>query len=133
VQSLRLAAGKLMGLGDVSDASVPKTTLVSAPRDGGTICTRTFVPVRPHTAIGVLGAVSAVTAVLIPGGVGAEYADLPATGHRLNVEHPSGHLLVDVELDTSVRPPLVRGAGVVRTDRKLFDGAAFPPTGLSAA
>jgi len=127
VQSLRLSAGPLMGLGDVSNASVPKTTLVSAPRDGGTICTRTFVPVRPHTAIGVLGAVSAVTALLIPGGVGAEFAELPATGHRLDVEHPSGHLLVDVELDTSVRPPRVRGAGVVRTARKLFDGIAFPP------
>ena len=32
VQSLRLQAGKLMGLGDVSDLSVPKTTLVSIPR-----------------------------------------------------------------------------------------------------
>ena len=75
IQSLRLAAGKLMGLGDVSGLSVPKTTLVSAPRDGGTICTRTFIPVRPHTAIGVLGAVSVATALLLPGGVGAELAE----------------------------------------------------------
>ena len=51
VQELRLAAGKLMGLGDVSGSTVPKTTLISAPRDGGTICTRTFIPVRPHPAI----------------------------------------------------------------------------------
>jgi 4-oxalomesaconate tautomerase len=55
VQSLRLAAGKLMGLGDVSETSVPKTTLVSAPRDGGTICTRTFIPVHPHTAGAMTG------------------------------------------------------------------------------
>ncbi|HKN97051.1 MAG TPA: PrpF domain-containing protein, partial [Pseudonocardiaceae bacterium] len=58
VQSLRLRAGELMGLGDVAGASVPKTTLVAPPVDGGTICTRTFIPLRPHTSIGVLGAVS---------------------------------------------------------------------------
>src|SRR5262249_19808588 len=34
VQALRLAAGKLMGLGDVAATSVPKTTLVSRPADG---------------------------------------------------------------------------------------------------
>ena len=126
VQALRLAAGELMGLGDVSQASVPKTTLVSAPRDGGTICTRTFIPVRPHTAIGVLGAVSAVTALLLPGAAGAELADWPGPGQPLDVEHPTGHLLVEAELDTSRQPPLVRTAGVVRTARKLFDGTVFP-------
>lgn len=126
VQSLRLAAGKRMGLGDVSNTSVPKTTLVSAPRDGGTICTRTFIPVRPHTAIGVLGAVSAATALLMPGGAGAELAAWPGSGHPVDVEHPTGHLLVDVELDTSGQPPRVRSAGVLRTARKLFDGTAFP-------
>ncbi len=125
VQALRLAAGKMMGLGDVSQAPVPKTTLVSAPRDGGTICTRTFIPVRPHTAIGVLGAVSAVTALLLPGAAGAELASWPAAGQPLDVEHPTGHLLVEAELDTSQQPPQVRAAGVVRTARKLFDGTVF--------
>ncbi len=125
VQSLRLAAGLLMGLGDVSQASVPKTTLVSSPRDGGTICTRTFIPVRPHTAIGVLAAVSAATALLLPGAAGAELAALPEPGQPIDVEHPSGHLLVDADVDASCQPPLVRGAGVVRTARKLFDGTVF--------
>ena len=125
VQALRLAAGQLMGLGDVSQASVPKTTLVSAPRDGGTICTRTFIPVRPHTAIGVLGAVSAVTALLLPGAPGAELARWPAPGQPLDIEHPTGHLLVEAELDTTQQPPRVRTAGVVRTARKLFDGIVF--------
>ncbi len=126
VQSLRIAAGKLMGLGDVSGLSVPKTTLVSAPRDGGTIGTRTFIPVRPHTAIGVLGAVSVATALLLPGGVGADLASFGRPGHRIDVEHPTGHLIVDVELDTSAEPPVVLSAGVVRTARRLFDGFAYP-------
>jgi 4-oxalomesaconate tautomerase len=126
VQSLRLAAGKLMRLGDVSGLSVPKTTLVSAPRDGGTICTRTFIPTQPHTAIGVLGAVSVATALLLPGGVGAELAELPGSARLVDVEHPTGHLAVEVELDTSVDPPRVLSAGVIRTARKLFEGSVFP-------
>ena len=78
VQSLRSQAGKLMGLGDVTAASVPKTTLGAARPEGGTICTRTFIPVRPHTSIGVLGAVSVVTALAIPGTTGSELAEQPA-------------------------------------------------------
>jgi 4-oxalomesaconate tautomerase len=126
VQALRLAAGKLMGLGDVSGLPVPKTTLVSAPRDGGTICTRTFIPVRPHPAIGVLGAVTVATALLLPGGVGVELARFPASGRVADIEHPTGHLEVEVELDTSGSPPRVLRAGVVRTARKLFDGTVYP-------
>jgi 4-oxalomesaconate tautomerase len=125
VQSLRVQAGKLMGLGDVTGSSIPKTTLVAAPRDGGTICTRTFIPVQPHTAIGVLGAVSVVTALAIPGAVGAELAPRPAGG-RYDVEHPTGHLEVEAEIDTSGGMPRVRRGGVVRTARKLFDGTVFP-------
>ena len=126
VQALRLAAGKLMGLGDVAGLSVPKTTLVSLPRDGGTICTRTFIPVRPHTSIGVLGAVTVATALLLPGGAGAELARFPAAGHVADIEHPTGHLEVEVEVDTSGSPPRVLRAGVVRTARKLFDGIVYP-------
>jgi 4-oxalomesaconate tautomerase len=127
VQSVRLQAGKLMGLGDVSDLSVPKTTLVSAPRDGGAICTRTFIPVRVHTSIGVLGGITVATA-LRAGGTGAELTSFPPSGHVIDVEHPTGHLQVEVDLDTSVSPPLVRSAGVIRTARKLFDGTVFSPT-----
>jgi 4-oxalomesaconate tautomerase len=126
IHRLRLGAGKLMGLGDVSALSVPKTTLVSAPRDGGTICTRTFIPERLHTSIGVLGAVTVATALRLPGGTGAELAAFPPEGHVVDVEHPTGHLEVEVELDTAASPPQVLSAGVIRTARKLFDGTAFP-------
>jgi 4-oxalomesaconate tautomerase len=128
VQSLRLQAGKLMGLGDVTDASVPKTTLVAAPRDGGMICTRTFIPLRPHASIGVLGAVSVVTALLLDGAVGHHLAALPRSGSRMDVEHPTGRLQVEVDLDATVDPPRVRRSSIVRTARKLFDGTVFPRT-----
>jgi 4-oxalomesaconate tautomerase len=125
VQRLRLEAGKAMGLGDVSAATVPKISLAAPPVRGGTISTRTFIPVRVHEAIGVLGAVSVGTAILVPGAVGHDRAVLGG-GPRLSVEHPSGALEVEVELDNSSSPPTVTRAGVVRTARKLFDGTVFP-------
>ncbi|HEU5028544.1 MAG TPA: 4-oxalomesaconate tautomerase [Spirillospora sp.] len=126
IQSLRLAAGKLMGLGDVAEASVPKTTLVAPPRDGGAICTRTFIPLRVHTSIGVLGAVTVATALLMDGAVGHDLADLPAPGAPMGIEHPTGRLDVEVELDGTS----VRRSSIVRTARKLFDGTVFPRRSL---
>jgi 4-oxalomesaconate tautomerase len=125
VQELRLEAGKAMGLGDVSGTTVPKISLVAPPAHGGTIGTRTFIPVRVHESIGVLGAVSVGTAIEVPGAVGHDLAVLGG-GSRLSVEHPSGALQVEVELDASVTPPKVIRSGVVRTARKLFDGTVFP-------
>jgi len=125
VQELRLEAGKAMGLGDVSGTTVPKISLVAPPANGGTICTRTFIPIRVHESIGVLGAVSVGTAIVIPGAIGHDLAHLDG-GPRLAVEHPSGALQVEVELDTTVTPPKVIRSGVVRTARKLFDGTVFP-------
>jgi 4-oxalomesaconate tautomerase len=125
VQALRLEAGAAMGLGDVSGTTVPKISLVAPPAHGGTISTRTFIPVRVHESIGVLGAVSVGTAIVVPGAVGHDLAALDG-GSRLSVEHPSGALQVEVELDATTVPPKVTRSGVVRTARKLFDGTVFP-------
>ncbi|MBW8486755.1 4-oxalomesaconate tautomerase [Actinomadura sp. PM05-2] len=122
IQALRLRAGELMGLGDVSGAPVPKTTLLAPPRDGGAISTRTFIPLRVHDAIGVLGAVTVATALLMDGAAGRDLADLPAPGEPLAIEHPTGRLDVRVELDGTA----VRRAAIVRTARRLFDGTVFP-------
>ena len=62
IEDIRLEAGPLMNLGDVTKATVPKLTMVAPARDGGSISTRTFIPHRCHDAIGVLGAVSVATA-----------------------------------------------------------------------
>src|SRR6266851_2496196 len=48
VEAIRLAAGPLMNLGDVTDATVPKMSLLSPPAHGGTVSTRTFIPHRVH-------------------------------------------------------------------------------------
>ena len=115
-----------MGLGDVSTASVPKISLVAAPADGGTICTRTFIPVRVHESIGVLGAVSVATALLLDGAAGSDLAVVKPSQTRFDIEHPTGHLEVEAEVDRTSQPPAVVRSGVVRTARKLFDGTVFP-------
>jgi 4-oxalomesaconate tautomerase len=99
---------------------------VSAPADGGTICTRTFIPVRVHDSIGVLGAVSVTTALLLDGAAGHDLAAIEPGQKRFDIEHPTGRLQVEVEIDTSRTPPRVIRSGVVRTARKLFDGTVFP-------
>src|SRR5437764_1225899 len=80
-------------------APVPKISLVAAPADGGTICTRTFIPVRVHESIGVLGAVSVATALLLGGAAGAGLAAVEPGQTRFGIEHPSGHLEVEAEVD----------------------------------
>ena len=126
VLALRLAAGSLMGFGDVAAASVPKISLLAPPADGGTVCTRTFIPVRVHDSIGVLGAISVATALLLDGAAGADLAAVKPGQTRFDIEHPTGHLQVEAEVDTTSQPPTVIRSGVVRTARKLFDGAVFP-------
>ncbi|MFG1605979.1 4-oxalomesaconate tautomerase [Actinoplanes sp. NPDC049265] len=124
VEALRLAAGFAMGLGDVAEATVPKISIVSAPRNGGTIATRTFIPHRVHTAIGVLGAVSVAAAVRTPGTIASADGAGP-----VRIEHPTGTFEVAVELDGH----RLRESSVVRTARKLSDGLVWPrPVGEAA-
>ncbi len=125
LEELRLAAGELMNLGDVTELSVPKLTLVSAPRAGGSLCTRTFIPHRCHDAIGVLGAVSVATAVLLAGSPAHEVLG-PTDGGTIVLEHPTGSFEAAVELGEADGRPVVVRAGIVRTARKLMDGVAFP-------
>jgi 4-oxalomesaconate tautomerase len=126
VEHLRLGLAARMNLGDVTRKTVPKISLVSAPRHGGSIATATFIPHRVHEAIGVLGAVSVATACVIPGSVAAQVANVSGAGRRIEVEHPSGFFTVDVEVELGERI-VVRGAALLRTARKLLSGDVFVP------
>ncbi|MCL8012059.1 4-oxalomesaconate tautomerase [Streptomyces sp. AS02] len=127
LRAIRLKAGHLMGLGDVSDTTVPKLTLLAPPRHGGAVTTRTFIPVRCHTSIGVLGAASVAAGLRVEGGVGTELARLPTEGDRIRLEHPTGFLDIDSSLTTDPDGlPVARRTAVVRTARKIFDGTVFP-------
>lgn len=127
LRDIRLAAGERMGLGDVLGTTVPKLTLLAPPRHGGAVTTRTFIPVRCHTAIGVLGAASVAAGLLVEGSVARGIASLPERGDRLRIEHPSGFTDIESSLDrTSDNRPQAHRTAVVRTARKIFDGTVFP-------
>lgn len=122
VEAIRLQAGPMMNLGDVTDKSVPKMTLVSAPTAGGVINTRSFIPHRCHATIGVFAAVSVATACTLPNTPASEVAALPE-GETFAIEHPTGAAEVLIERDSTGE---VTRAGTLRTARKLFDGRVFP-------
>ncbi len=132
LESIRLQVGDAMNLGDITDKSVPKMTMVSAPQHGGAISTRTFIPHRCHASIGVLGAVSVATACKLKGSPAAELAVLPDTvaGDVLvQVEHPIGQTGVLMNTDATGVDIKVNKAAIVRTARKLFAGKVFPSSG----
>jgi len=122
LESIRLQAGELMGLGDVSDTTVPKLTMVAPPQKGGGVATRTFIPHRCHQAIGVLGAVAVATACLIDGTPASEIAEIERISDVVRLEHPSGSFDVILEMSSNG----VERAGIVRTARKLMDGSVYP-------
>jgi 4-oxalomesaconate tautomerase len=125
IEDIRLKMGPRMNLGDVTRKTVPKMCLVSAPRNGGSIATATFIPHRVHEAIGVLGAVSVATACVIPGSVAAQLARRgEVSGPRIEVEHPTGFFTVDVEIEVA-QDIVVRRAMLLRTARKLMRGDVF--------
>jgi 4-oxalomesaconate tautomerase len=126
LETLRLAAGPLMNLGDVRDKTVPKMTMVSPPIHGGCVSTRTFIPHRCHATIGVFGAISVATACLLPGSPAAGVAVIPeGSSKQLAVEHPTGALDVLMEVDEAGNPPEIKRAAFLRTARKLFEGTVF--------
>ena len=123
LEKIRLACGPLMNLGNVAEKSVPKMTMVSAPRNGGAISTRTFIPHRCHKTIGVLGAVSVATACLTQGSPAHALAKSgEGQERRLSVEHPTGEMTVVATLDDASD---VAEAAILRTARKLMDGEVF--------
>lgn len=125
IERIRREAGPLMGLGDVGGQTVPKVFLLAAPRRGGAIATRAFIPHRVHTSIGVLMAASVAAALRIPGTVGADLA-VDADASPCGVEHPSGVFPARVTVARDDRG-IWRGTSTSpRTARKIFDGLVFP-------
>jgi 4-oxalomesaconate tautomerase len=129
VERIRLAAGPLMGLGDVTAKTTPKMSLLATAKAGGAVDTRTFIPHRVHEAIGVFGAVSVATACLVPGSVAAEVAALaPVSGEvDLDIEHPTGYFTVSLDVQADAGTVHVRRAGLLRTARLLMRGEVLVP------
>ena len=132
VERIRLAAGPLMNLGDVTNKTVPKVTLLAPAQHCGVVATRTFIPRRVHDAIGVFGAVSVATACLLPGSVAHEVAGLgdDASTVDLDIEHPTGYFTVSLSVTIADGVITVQRASLLRTARLLMRGEVFVPTSV---
>jgi 4-oxalomesaconate tautomerase len=128
LEALRLAAGPLMGLGDVAAKNYPKMCLIAPPREGGAISTRCFIPHVCHDSIGVLAAVTVATACVLPGTIADGIANV-ADAHcqTLSIEHPTGEFSVELETDQSGQ--VVRAA-LLRTARPIMRGEVLVPAHL---
>jgi 4-oxalomesaconate tautomerase len=124
LEAIRLQAGPLMNLGDVRQRNVPKMCLVAPAQAGGALSTRSFIPHRCHTSIGVFGAVSVAAACLIEDTVATGLASVGEEGvRRLSIEHPTGEFTVELRL----KEGQLAGCGLMRTARLLFEGVVCVP------
>jgi len=132
IESIRLQAGPAMNLGDVAKKVVPKMCLASAPRPvqdapDGNLNTRFFIPHDCHSAVGVLGAVTAATAAVTPGTVAHRVARVPPGLRKsFSVQHPTGEFTVTLEMDAA-KPTEVARASLLRTARLLMRGEVLIP------
>ncbi len=133
LEAMRLEAGRRMGLGDVAGKVIPKVAILAAPRDGGHVAARYFVPHKAHAAFAVTGALCVATVSVLEGSVSDGLAQRPEGDDReILIEHPSG--MIDVALRTSGRGHdlQVVSAGAIRTARKLVTGEVFVPAAALA-
>ncbi|WP_425080662.1 4-oxalomesaconate tautomerase [Ruegeria arenilitoris] len=127
MEAVRIEAGKLMGMGDVSKSVTPKFGLVAPAKKGGTLAIRYFMPWKTHPTMAVTGAQCMASCALTPGTVADSLLDRPeASPADVVLEHASGN--IDVLVDFSNGQEFkVNSAGLVRTARKLADGHVYVP------
>ena len=128
MEAIRLQAGALMGMGDVTKSVTPKFGLLAPARNGGTIATRYFMPWNTHPSMAVTGSQCLASCALTPGTVAEGMLERP-TQSPANVvlEHASGtiEVLVDFNADDGFA---LNSAGLLRTARKLADGHIYVPS-----
>ncbi len=132
MEAVRIKAGALMGMGDVSESVTPKFGLLAPANAHETIIARYFMPWNTHPTMAVTGAQCLASCALTPGtvadGMIAKPNESPA---KVVLQHPSGTIDVLVEFSSDDGFDL-KAAGLVRTARKLADGKVYVPSSIWA-
>ena len=129
MEAVRREAGRLMGMGDVSESVTPKFGLLATPSNGGSAAVRYFMPWQTHPTLAVTGSQCLAACLLCPGTVAEGImTERPSSPARLSLEHPMGKLDVAVEYEDE--PFHVVSAGLVRTARLLARGEVFVPASV---
>ncbi|RZV99116.1 MAG: 4-oxalomesaconate tautomerase [Rhodobacteraceae bacterium] len=128
MEALRLEAGRLMGLGDVSSSVTPKIGLIAPPRGAGHFTTRYFMPWSAHPTLAVTGSQCLAACALMPGtvadGITRPIDPSPAV---VRIEHPVGVLEVTVTYERTEDGIVFHSAGLVRTARLIARGEVMVP------
>ncbi|MFC4231350.1 4-oxalomesaconate tautomerase [Parasediminibacterium paludis] len=130
IESMRIQAGFLMNLGDVSKMTVPKMCLISKALNGGIVNTRMFIPHVVHEAIGVLAAVSVATACVVNGSICQQQMQIDGifnADKMFSIEHPSGEFTVYLNYELNKHSLNLISSGVIRTARILAKGEVYIP------
>ena len=131
LERIRVEAGRRMGLGECGELVIPKPVLIAAPRNGGTIASRDFVPFNCHATYSVTGSMALSVACVLPETVAHRAARLLGESpERVRIEHPSGVIEVEVRAHASREGLVVEEASLLRTCRKLFEGNICIPAGI---
>jgi len=80
------------------------------------------VPHAAHRSFAVTGAVGLATACATPGTIPHALVGADHPLSLVSIEHPSGKLDLSLSSEDAGRPPI---ASLLRTARKIFDGAVF--------
>lgn len=128
MEAVRLQAGTLMGMGDVSQSVAPKFGLFAPPRNGGTISVRYFMPWQTHPTLAVTASQCLAACTLTPGTVAEGLAVRPAEAPpTVVIEHPLGEIHVRVDFARDGDGFTVHSAQLLRTARKLAAGDIYVP------
>ena len=128
LESIRLKAGPLMKLGDVTRKVVPKMSLIAPPRAGGSLCYAHLhsarLPLRGRRARRRDGGDGrACCRARWPT---ASPCCPPGDRKAVSVEHPTGEFTVELELDPE-HPQSVLRAALLRTARLIMRGEVLIP------
>ncbi len=131
MEAVRLKAGALMGMGDVTKSVTPKFGLLAPATAGGTIATRYFMPWKTHPTMAVTGAQCLASCVLTPGTVAQGLTAIPnEVPANITLEHASGTIDVLVDYAHNDAGFQITSAGLTRTARKLAAGEVFIPSSI---
>jgi len=134
IESVRLEAAKLMGMGDCSESVTPKFGLVSPAEKGGSLSVRYFMPWTTHPTLAVTGSQCFSACLLMPGTVASELATVSgASPCTVTLEHPMGTMDVVMKFESENDKVLPISAGLVRTCRLLARGDVFVPADVWSA
>ena len=137
LEEIRRKAGRLMGMGDVTQSVLPKPIIVScSDTPACTLRARYFVPHSCHKSIAVTGAIALASAISVEGTLANRMA--VKAGHlesgdllqSVTLEHPLGVMELDVSHGSGGSGDVSR-VSMIRTARKIMSGDIFYPA-LSA-